>query len=162
MIFYPFDINEMEDQIIEYHGELDPDSNYFNQFSHRLNKSSNYYVEDSCNKYIKRNCHGRKKILSFTPVSGVFQPTTSFMSYMSNINYDFSAIGFSETWIYSSNIDTYGIDGYSHVGITRESGKGGGVSLFISDDIVYCELSEFNMMYEYIECVFIEMNHRAH
>ena len=37
-------------------------------------------------------------------------------------------------------------------------GKGGGVSLFISDNIMYCELLEFNMMCEYIECVFIEMN----
>ena len=53
MIFYPFDINEMDDQIIEYHGELDTDSNYFNQFSHRLNRGSNY-VEDSFNKYIKK------------------------------------------------------------------------------------------------------------
>ena len=81
---------------------------------------------------------------------------------MSNIYCDFSVIGFSETWLNSSNIDTYGIDGYSHVGITRESGKGGGVSLFISDNIIYCELSEFNMMCEYIECVFIEMNYKAH
>ena len=62
MIFYPFDINEMEDQIIEYHGELDPDSNYFNQFSHRLNKSSNYYVEDSFNKYIKKKLSWKRKI----------------------------------------------------------------------------------------------------
>ena len=75
MIFDPFDIYELEDQIIEYHGELDPDSNYFNQFSHRLYNSSNYYVEDSFNKYIKRNCHGRIFFLSFTPISGVFQPT---------------------------------------------------------------------------------------
>ena len=27
---------------------------------------------------------------------------------------------------------------------------------------MYCELSEFNMMCEYIECVFIEMNHMGH
>ena len=81
---------------------------------------------------------------------------------MSNINCDFSVIGFSETWLNSSNIDTYGIDGYSHVGVTRELGKEGGVSLFISYNFKYCESSEFNMMYEYIECVFIEMNYMGH
>ena len=27
---------------------------------------------------------------------------------------------------------------------------------------MYCELSEFNMMCEYIECVFIEMNYMGH
>ena len=52
MIFDPFEMNEDEDQTIEYHGELDPDRNYFNQFSHQLNKNSNYYIEDSFNKYI--------------------------------------------------------------------------------------------------------------
>ena len=93
--FYPFDINEMEDQIIEYHGELDPDSNYFNQFSHRLNNSSNYYVQDSFNKYIKRNCHGRE-IFSFihSNIRSIPANLTYFMSYMSNINCDFSVIVF--------------------------------------------------------------------
>ena len=47
MIFDPFEINEIEDEIIEFHGEQDPDRNYFNQFSHQLSKSSNYYIEDS-------------------------------------------------------------------------------------------------------------------
>ena len=74
MIFYSFDINEMDDQIIEYHGELDTDSNYFNQFSHRLNKGSNY-VEDSFNKYIKKTVTEGNFFLSFTPISGIFQPT---------------------------------------------------------------------------------------
>ena len=49
MIFDPFEINEHEDQIVEYNCELDPDRNYFNQFSHQLSKNSNYYNEDSFN-----------------------------------------------------------------------------------------------------------------
>ena len=65
----------------------------------------------------------------------------------------FSAIGFSETWLNSSSIDTYGIDGYSHIGLVRESGKGGGVSLFVCDKMVYYEMSELTMMCDYIECV---------
>ena len=74
MIFDPFEINEDEDQTIEYHGQLDPDRNYFNQFSHQLNKNNNYYIEDSFNKYVKKNCY-EKKYLSCTPTLGVFQPT---------------------------------------------------------------------------------------
>ena len=50
MIFDPFEINKDEDKTIEYHGELDPDRNYFNQFLHQLNKNSNCYIEDSFNK----------------------------------------------------------------------------------------------------------------
>ena len=79
---------------------------------------------------------------------------------MSNINCDFSVIGFSETWLNSSTIDTYGINGYSHVGLVRESGKGGGVSLFVCDKMVYYEMSELTVMCDYIECVFIKINYR--
>ena len=80
------------------------------------------------------------------------------MTYMSNVNCDFYIIGFSETWLNSSNIDTYGIDGYSHVGLTREMGKEGGVSLFICDKMVYCEMPELNLMHDHIECVFVKIN----
>ena len=132
MIFDPFEINEIEDEIIEFHGEQDPDMNYFNQFLHQFSKSSNYHIEDSFNKYVKRNCQGTEN-LSFihSNIRSIPANLNVCMSYMSNINCDFSVIGFSETWLNSSNIDTYNIDGYSNVGLTRETGKGGRVSLFI-------------------------------
>ena len=160
MIFDPFEINEHEDQIIEYNGELDPDRNYFNQFSHQMSKNSNYYNEDSFNKYIKTNCYeGGELSFIHSNIRSIPANLTAFMSYTSNIDYDFSVIGFSETWLNSSTIDTYGIDGYSHVGLTRESGKGGGVSLFICDKMVYCEMPELTMMCDYIECAFVEINY---
>ena len=147
----------------KFHGEEDPDRNYFNQFSHQVSKSSNYYIEDSFNKYVKRNCQGNEN-LSFihSYIRSIPANLNAFMSYMSNINCDFSVIGFSETWLNSSNIYTYSIDGYSHVRLTRETGKGGGVSLFICDSIMYCELPEFNMVCGYIECVFVKINCMGH
>ena len=74
MIFDPIEINEHEDQILEYNGELDPDRNYFNQFSHQLSKNRNYYNEDSFNKYIKQTVMKEGNYLSYTPTSGVFPP----------------------------------------------------------------------------------------
>ena len=96
MMFYPFQINEDEYQTIEYHGELDPDMNYFDQLSHQLNKNRNYYVEDSFNKYIKNNSYEREKS-SFlhSNIRSIPANLTAFMIYMSNVNCDFSIIGFS-------------------------------------------------------------------
>ena len=37
-LFNPFDINEEENDITEYHGDLDPDKCYYNQFCHNLIK----------------------------------------------------------------------------------------------------------------------------
>ena len=45
----PFEINENDDNIIEYQGELDPDKY---QLAHHLSRSSNYYLEDTLNKLI--------------------------------------------------------------------------------------------------------------
>ena len=87
---------------------------------------------------------------------------TSIMSYMSNVNDIFSKIGFTETWLKASNIETFGIAGYNHVGLTRQGGKSGGVSLCISDDIVYSEIQELNMVEDHIECIFIKIIIRGH
>ena len=108
MIFDPFEINEHEDQIVEYNGELVPDRNDFNQFSHQLSKNSNYYNEDSFNTYIKTNSYEEGE-LSFihSNIRSFPANLTAFMSYMSNIDCNFSIMGFSETWLNSSTIDTY-------------------------------------------------------
>ena len=37
-LFNPFDINEEENDITEYHGDLDPNKCYYNQFPHNLIK----------------------------------------------------------------------------------------------------------------------------
>ena len=87
---------------------------------------------------------------------------TGSMPYMSNVNHIFSIIGFTETWLKPSNIETFGIAGYNHVELTRQSGKCGGVSLFISDDIVYCGIQELNMVEDHIECIFIKITIRGH
>ena len=48
-IFNPFDINEDDNDIIEYHGDIDPDKCYFNEYSYKLFKNCNYYSDDSFN-----------------------------------------------------------------------------------------------------------------
>ena len=162
-IFDPFEINDDSDHIVEYQGELDPDKNYFNQFSYHLSQSSNYYCEDSFNKCTDQ-CNMNKDLFSLIHLNIRSLPAnlTGFMSYMSNVNHIFSIIGFTETWLKPSNIETFGIAGYNHVGLTRQSGKGGGVSLFISDDIVYSEIQELNMVEDHIECIFIKITIRGH
>ena len=54
-LLHPFEINEDENYILDYHGYLDPDKCYFNQYSHRLIKSCNYSVEETFNKYLLKH-----------------------------------------------------------------------------------------------------------
>ena len=56
-----------------------------------------------------------------------------------------------------NNISAHGIDGYSHIGLTRRNGMGGGVSLLISDEFVFCELTEYSVLTEHFECPFAKI-----
>ena len=76
---------------------------------------------------------------------------------MENLDHGFSVIGLTETWLNPSNIDAYGMDGYNHIGIIRSNQIGGGVSLFMSNEISHSELTVFTKVQDYIECLFLKI-----
>ena len=134
-IFDPFELNDDDnDNIIEYQGELDPDKNNFNQLAHHFSKSSNYHIEDSFNKYIIRNNVNMDDFsLLHNNIRSIPASLSILLSYMSNLDHEFSVIGLSGAWLSPSNTDAYGIAGYNHVVVTRQAKKGGGVSMFKSE-----------------------------
>ena len=52
----------------------------------------------------------------------------------------------------------YSIPGYKHIYNCRESGKGGGVSLYVHNDISYSNRTDLNTMSDFAEAVFIEVD----
>ena len=44
------------------------------------------------------------------------------------------------------------------MGITRQNAKGGRISLFISQEIVYSEMNDLCMVTDYLECLFVKVN----
>ena len=115
-------------------------------------------LEDTFNKYLSRH-HIPDNAFSLLHLNIRSVPAnfTSFLSYTSNLNHDFSVIGLSETWLKQSNISACGIDGYSHIGLTRSDGTGEGVSLLIFDEFVFCELTEYSVLTKNIECLFAKI-----
>ena len=159
-LFHPFELNDDENDILDYHGDLDPDKCYFNEYSHSLIKNCNYFVEGTFNKYLlKHNVSQHSFSIMHLNIRSIPANFTSFLSYLDNVNHRFSVIGLTETWLKQPNISLYGIPGYSHIGITRSHGNGGGVSLFISDVFMYSELTELCMVSDYIECIFVKIMH---
>ena len=147
-LFNLFDMNEDENEIFDYQGDLDPDKCYFNQYSDRLIKNCNYFLEESFKKYLAQH-HITNKAFSMLHLNVRRIPAnlTWFQSYLNTLEHRFSIIGLTETWLKPLNV--CGIEGYDHVGITREKTKGGGVSLFISQECVYSEMNDFCMITEY-------------
>lgn len=76
-----------------------------------------------------------------------------------NLNFPFSVIGISETWLHKDNSDYYVLDNYSNVHRCREDKIGGGVSLYISSKLEYKERPDIEQCFELSgEAVFIESN----
>lgn len=158
-VFNPFDINEDDDDILDYQGDLDPDKCYFNQYSHQLIRNCNYFVGDSFNRHLSRNCISNQSFsVLHSNIRSMPANLTSFLSYLEVLDHHFSVIGLTETWLKPSNISAYGIEGYHHVGRTRLKKTGGGVSLFVSHEFAFTELLEMCVIEDYIECLFIKLS----
>ena len=74
------------------------------------------------------------------------------------MNFEFSIIGLSETWINETNISNYKLSGYNHVHSYRKSKSGGGVSLHIKESINYTNRDDLSIFNEHIESIFIEID----
>ena len=86
---------------------------------------------------------------------------SAFLSLIDSLDYCFTVIGLSETWLNPSNVSTYGINGYNHVYQTRCTSRGGGVSLFVSEKIVFSEMSDYCMVNDYIESLFVKITNNG-
>ena len=121
-IFNPFEINEDDSNILEYHVNLDSDKCFFNQHSHSLLEACNYQTEQTFNNYVSRKGISNNNFSLFhLNIRSVPANLSSLLSDMENLDHRFSVIGLTETWLNPSNIDAYGIEGYNHIGITRSN-----------------------------------------
>ena len=55
--------------------------------------------------------------------------------YLQSLYLQFSIIGLTETWLRASNFATFNLHGYKHDCLYRESKIGGGVSVFINNNL---------------------------
>ena len=161
-IFNPFYINEDDNEIIEYHGDIDPDRCYFNEYSYKLFKNCNYYTDDSFNKYLQQhNISDNSFSVARLNIRSLPANLSAFMSYVDNLDHCFSVIGLSETWLNPSNVSAYSIPGYNHVAQTRCAGRGGGISLFVAEKFVYSEMTDYCMVNDYIESLFVKITNNG-
>ena len=161
-IFNPFDINEDDNEIIEYHGDIDPDRCYFNEYSYKLFKNCNYYTEDSFNKYLQQhNISDNSFSVAHLNIRNLPANLYEFISYVDNLDHCFSVIGLSETWLNPSNVSAYNIPGYNHVAQTRCAGRGGGISLFVAEKFVYSEMTDYCMVNDYNESLFVKKTNKG-
>ena len=137
--------------------DIDPDKQYFNSFSHSY--SSKYFLENTFNTQIKDGNFSTNCLSMFhLNIRSVAKNLENLLSYLNNLDHEFSILGLSETWFTDNNVMNYNIDNYNHVYNYRSCKKGGGVSLFIRKTINFVLHKDLLIMDDSIEPVFIEIN----
>lgn len=130
LVFHPFTFNKhlLTDK------DLDPDLQFFNT-QQNLISNQNYLIADEFNdKY-------HKKTETFSLIHYNIRSLSKNFDKMSNhldlLQHEFSIIGISETWLKNNDSDFYNLNKYTLITCNRESRQGGGVALYIKDDLTY-------------------------
>ena len=158
-IFLPFELNDSDHQ---YGNDcLDPDLHYFSSYNQYIS-GYNYFVESSFNSETSKSLNKKHNFsLCHLNIRSIRKNVGSLEFTLENLQHEFSLIGITETWLKDDDCDLFAIQGYNVVEKHRQNRFGGGVALFIKDNIectIRSELSTFN---DQLESVFIEINKDA-
>ena len=76
--------------------------------------------------------------------------------YLNNLHHTFSVIAISENWLTPFNKDIYSIQGHTHHCVIRENRPGGGVSLFIRNNLKFRIIRELTINLVDVDVLFIK------
>jgi len=78
--------------------------------------------------------------------------------FLQSLKFKHKFIGLSETWLNESNKLLYNLHGYNSIHKTRTNKRGGSVSLYIDENIMYTERDDLcNIFSDTSESIFIEI-----
>ena len=154
-LFTPFDLNENENVPLY---DIDPDIQFYRNQCNTSLPNCDYHLEDSFNKKIS-NLKIKDNCISMTHVNihSANENLGKFEMYLSNLNHTFPIIGVSESWLKDHNVDTCNMHGYQSEHNFRPIKRGGGVSLFIKNNIEYTVRQDLNSQNSNMEALFIEI-----
>ena len=75
--------------------------------------------------------------------------------YLNSLNHTFSVIAISENWLNLANKDIYGIQGYTHHCVIRESRPGGGVSLYMKNNLTFKIIQHLTIPLEDVDVLYV-------
>ena len=159
-MFNPFMLND--DDFYTPLWEIDPDINFYNKIDSHLVSSCNYYMDSSFLSAVSKNIDllQQKDIFSMCHINirSLKANLGSFETCLANLNFEFTVIGVSETWLRDDNCDLYHLDGYHFTEVHRTCRSGGGVGIYVKNSIPFLNRRDLKVEDEISESVFIEID----
>ena len=158
--FVPFEFND--EPMYLPGSDLDPDLNYFNQFSATLNSGSKYYLSEEFNNMLTNQSIVNDQYFSLfhMNIRSTKANLPKTVAFAKCLQVRFSVLGFSETWLNEHEKHLYNIPGYNQIDKCRSTeyySKGGGVSLFIDEGFVFREREDLCMGTDIWTSLFVEI-----
>jgi exonuclease III len=150
LTFNPFTLNDSNDKTSNQNINYNDNDN---------NETCNYYYSDTFNNLTKHINEDKLSLIHFNSRS-LNKNIDNITDYLKTLNHKFPLIAFSETWLNDSNSSPAlnSIDGYNIAHCHRNFKRGGGVALYISNDLNFKIRHDLNLKNsdEY-ESVFVEI-----
>ena len=135
---------------------VDPDVNYANFFNNDEAFRCKYYSTDSLkSSHVLSSLHSLS-IISFN-IRSFSKNSDEFLGFLLNCEHEFDIIVLTETWARDETQCVCFIPGYKSVHNYRNNKKGGGVSIFVKDNLSFVEIDELNISNEHTECIAINV-----
>ena len=135
---------------------IDPDNNHFSQFSSGQDDNL-YYEIDKFQNELKATRHGMT-ILNFN-IRSFNKNIDEFIAVISSCNIKYDIIVLTETWLRPHTQQLASIPGYMSYHCYRDTRDGGGVSVFIKDNLKSVNLN-INIVNDHIECIGVKIHNK--
>ena len=153
-VFTPFEINDSIDTPFS---DIDPDYQYYRNLHHNGNLNCDYYFEDTFRCKFDKKDESRLSLFHLN-VKSIPKHYDEMELYLKSLEFKFSFIGLTETWLDIDKEEFYDLNGYTSVNRYRKDRKGGGVSLHILQGIAFALRNDLDYVDSEMETVFIEID----
>ena len=153
-IFTPFEINDSFDTPFV---DIDPDYQHYTNFHHSGNLNCDYYFEDKFRCKLHKIQESQLSLFHLN-IKSISKHYDELELYLNSLDFKFSFIGLSETWLDDNKEEFYDLKGYSSVNRYRKDKKGGGVSLHIRKGFTFMLRNDLDYFDSEMETVFIEID----
>ena len=154
-VFVPFEFN---DNVHTPLFEVDPDYNFFTDTQIAYNVNCDYFIQDTFIQYYKKRKHDKPFSVFHMNVRSLPKHFSELDLYLGSLQHQFSILGITETWLNETNCDLYGLHGYSSIDKFRHNTPGGGISLYVRDNILFKERSDLAVFNRELEMLCIEID----
>ena len=154
-VFVPFEINQELNAPVS---EIDPDLQFYTETNYIQNTKCDYYLEGFFN-----DCFSESKTEAINAsffhlnIKSLPKHYNELNLYLDSLKVKFSFIALTETWLSEGTEQLFGVHNYYVVNRFRKGRKGGGVTLYINDNIPHIIRNDHEFFDSEMESLFIEV-----